>query len=76
MLIGTNHHRFFGSPLNVCNKDCVCSDSRYEPVCGTDGLTYVTPCFAGCTGERHNQTGDPMTNITVGSYSYEMIITN
>ncbi|XP_038052437.1 solute carrier organic anion transporter family member 3A1-like [Patiria miniata] len=53
------------STTNPCNKDCTCTGSRYEPVCGHDGLVYATPCFAGCTGEQQNQTDDPMVNITV-----------
>ncbi|XP_038052436.1 solute carrier organic anion transporter family member 5A1-like [Patiria miniata] len=53
------------STTNPCNEDCTCSDGRYEPVCGYDGLVYATPCFAGCTGQQENQTSDPNTNITV-----------
>ncbi|XP_033728387.1 solute carrier organic anion transporter family member 4A1-like isoform X2 [Pecten maximus] len=31
-----------------CNTGCGCSAMLYEPVCGTDGSIYFTPCHAGC----------------------------
>ncbi len=31
-----------------CNKDCHCSTSYIEPICGKNGITYFSPCFAGC----------------------------
>uniref|UniRef100_A0AAX7V8A1 Solute carrier organic anion transporter family member n=1 Tax=Astatotilapia calliptera TaxID=8154 RepID=A0AAX7V8A1_ASTCA len=32
-----------------CNSKCVCSSSDWDPVCGENGITYVSPCLAGCT---------------------------
>lgn len=32
-----------------CNSKCVCSSSDWDPVCGENGVTYVSPCLAGCT---------------------------
>ncbi|CRL05057.1 CLUMA_CG018209, isoform A, partial [Clunio marinus] len=34
--------------ISICNKDCHCDFVRYSPVCGTDGLTYISACHAGC----------------------------
>lgn len=32
-----------------CNFGCECSMDDVEPVCGNNGLTYFSPCHAGCT---------------------------
>lgn len=32
-----------------CNFGCECHQSEVEPVCGNNGLTYFSPCHAGCT---------------------------
>ncbi|XP_055990598.1 solute carrier organic anion transporter family member 1B1-like isoform X2 [Sorex fumeus] len=35
-------------PLSYCNSDCNCDQSQWEPICGSNGITYVSPCLAGC----------------------------
>ncbi|XP_054884378.1 solute carrier organic anion transporter family member 1C1-like isoform X2 [Poeciliopsis prolifica] len=40
-----------------CNSDCFCSSSEWDPVCGQNGISYVSPCLAGCntsTGSGKN----------------------
>lgn len=32
-----------------CNFGCDCDVNNVEPVCGNNGLTYYSPCHAGCT---------------------------
>ncbi|KAJ8045283.1 Solute carrier organic anion transporter family member 1B2 [Holothuria leucospilota] len=34
-----------------CNEDCNCP-VLYSPICGADGITYSSPCHAGCFGSK------------------------
>uniref|UniRef100_A0A672TJB9 Solute carrier organic anion transporter family member n=1 Tax=Strigops habroptila TaxID=2489341 RepID=A0A672TJB9_STRHB len=36
------------NPLGFCNADCSCKLDQWDPVCGDNGITYMTACFAGC----------------------------
>ncbi|XP_077990594.1 solute carrier organic anion transporter family member 5A1-like [Glandiceps talaboti] len=31
-----------------CNSRCQCDPWSYQPVCGENGITYYSPCHAGC----------------------------
>ncbi|XP_070610432.1 solute carrier organic anion transporter family member 1A2 isoform X2 [Erythrolamprus reginae] len=31
-----------------CNRHCNCSTKTWDPVCGENGITYVSSCLAGC----------------------------
>ncbi|XP_070558468.1 solute carrier organic anion transporter family member 2A1-like [Ptychodera flava] len=35
--------------ISTCNANCECSTEHYQPVCGTDKMTYFSPCHAGCS---------------------------
>ncbi|CAB4061514.1 SLCO3A [Lepeophtheirus salmonis] len=43
-----------------CNFGCQCDMNDVQPVCGANGLTYFSPCHAGCTetGSRNNNYTD------------------
>ncbi|DAA23011.1 TPA: solute carrier organic anion transporter family, member 4a1-like [Bos taurus] len=34
--------------MAACNLHCGCQPEHYSPVCGSDGLMYYSPCYAGC----------------------------
>ena len=38
----------YGIDTASCARECDCMSHTYEPVCGEDGLTYFSPCRAGC----------------------------
>lgn len=34
--------------FSECNSDCSCSAEEWDPVCSDSGITYISPCMAGC----------------------------
>ncbi|XP_048256633.1 solute carrier organic anion transporter family member 3A1-like [Haliotis rufescens] len=43
----------FDDGISVCS----CDSTNYFPVCGDDGMTYFSPCFAGCTNQTLSKYG-------------------
>ncbi|KAG7456194.1 hypothetical protein MATL_G00249170 [Megalops atlanticus] len=35
--------------FSECNRGCSCSVGEWDPVCSDNGITYMSPCLAGCT---------------------------
>ena len=46
---------------STCNNGCGCSRSEFSPICGVDGITYYSPCHAGC------YQGTRINNVEVSS---------
>ncbi|XP_036417563.1 solute carrier organic anion transporter family member 3A1 [Colossoma macropomum] len=44
-------------PEAACISNCNCYTSSVSPVCGSNGITYLSSCFAGCN--RSFSTGVP-----------------
>lgn len=47
-------------PEAQCISHCNCFTSSISPVCGSNGVTYLSACFAGCT-----QTGSARTTSSI-----------
>lgn len=41
-----------GSTNMTCIQRCGCSEHAFHPVCGSDGVEYLTPCQAGCSSSN------------------------
>ncbi|NWW38121.1 SO2B1 protein, partial [Panurus biarmicus] len=39
----------FGHHDAGCNAQCRCPQKGFNPVCGSDGVEYTSPCSAGCS---------------------------
>ncbi|XP_027859406.1 solute carrier organic anion transporter family member 1C1-like isoform X2 [Xiphophorus couchianus] len=63
------------SLFSDCNSGCLCSPKEWDPVCGENGITYISPCLAGCTsssGSGRNMVFDncrcvSVTNVQPGN---------
>ncbi|EHB06193.1 Solute carrier organic anion transporter family member 1B3 [Heterocephalus glaber] len=51
-------------PLSYCNSECNCDESQWEPVCGDNGITYLSPCLAGCTSRSGNKKSTVFYNCS------------
>ncbi|XP_003728049.2 solute carrier organic anion transporter family member 3A1 [Strongylocentrotus purpuratus] len=47
-------------PIASCMSGCTCPVGVYTPVCGSNGITYVTPCHAGCKDQSFDDDSDQM----------------
>jgi len=49
-----------------CYSNCSCQDKTFEPICGSDRITYYSPCHAGCD-DNLNGVFNSCSCITNGS---------
>lgn len=50
-LLSIGSSKFFVPPCGNLNSSCLCDDTIYSPICGSDGLSYFSACHAGCKFE-------------------------
>uniref|UniRef100_UPI0037E76F1F solute carrier organic anion transporter family member 1C1-like n=1 Tax=Semicossyphus pulcher TaxID=241346 RepID=UPI0037E76F1F len=53
-----------------CNRDCSCSLEEWDPVCSDSGITYISPCLAGCISSSGYGKNTVFHNCSCVSTSY------
>uniref|UniRef100_A0A3Q3LGP1 Solute carrier organic anion transporter family member n=1 Tax=Mastacembelus armatus TaxID=205130 RepID=A0A3Q3LGP1_9TELE len=53
-------------PEAQCISHCNCFTSTISPVCGSNGVTYLSGCFAGCTRTGNTQTTSNISQNLTG----------
>ena len=48
---------------HYCHDHCNCTTSTYDPVCGSDGIQYFTPCHGGCMSMESDDEGNEVNLI-------------
>ncbi|KAM7179105.1 solute carrier organic anion transporter family member 2B1 [Macrochelys suwanniensis] len=63
---GLNYRRssVVGHQSFECNSKCNCLDKAYNPICGADGIEYISPCFAGCEVVNSDVIENKVLNYT------------
>ncbi|XP_077565697.1 solute carrier organic anion transporter family member 1C1 [Stigmatopora nigra] len=56
--------------FSQCNSNCSCSLDDWDPICSDSGITYITPCLAGCLGYSGYGKETVFHNCTCVSASY------
>uniref|UniRef100_A0A3Q2U0M9 Solute carrier organic anion transporter family member n=1 Tax=Fundulus heteroclitus TaxID=8078 RepID=A0A3Q2U0M9_FUNHE len=70
---GTRSVSYNGEMLfSDCNRDCSCSPDEWDPVCSESGITYVSPCMAGCISSSGHGKNTVFHNCSCLSTSYPL----
>ncbi|XP_063806979.1 solute carrier organic anion transporter family member 2B1 [Pseudophryne corroboree] len=62
----SDQHLSAGAWYNVteCSVQCGCSKTAFNPICGADGVEYISPCYAGCEAVAFNYKENKVLNYT------------
>lgn len=66
LIFSTGHKIMEANLTSACNSNCDCSPNHLEPICGINGITYFSPCHAGCTNYyvNHNNAYHSTVSMT------------
>lgn len=59
--------RYLDNNTPECISSCSCRTEAFNPVCGSDGVEYSSPCHAGCrnvTLETMEKTKEPKVLVS------------
>uniref|UniRef100_A0A3Q1HWL2 Solute carrier organic anion transporter family member n=1 Tax=Anabas testudineus TaxID=64144 RepID=A0A3Q1HWL2_ANATE len=59
-----------GKNILSCNRGCSCSAEEWDPVCSDSGITYVSPCMAGCLSSSGHGKNTVFHNCSCVSSSF------
>uniref|UniRef100_A0A3P9LWM2 Solute carrier organic anion transporter family member n=1 Tax=Oryzias latipes TaxID=8090 RepID=A0A3P9LWM2_ORYLA len=59
-----------GTLFSECNRDCSCSADEWDPVCADSGITYISPCMAGCLNSSGHGKNTVFHNCSCVSTSF------
>uniref|UniRef100_A0A8B9PCS1 Solute carrier organic anion transporter family member n=1 Tax=Apteryx owenii TaxID=8824 RepID=A0A8B9PCS1_APTOW len=51
-------------PSWKCNLHCNCPEKAYNPICGSDSIEYISPCYAGCDVVNIDAVKNSVLNYT------------
>lgn len=50
--------------VTECSSKCGCSSSAFNPICGADGIEYISPCYGGCEDVNFDYKESKVLNYT------------
>lgn len=61
----------FSTNALSCSAGCRCPQEAFNPVCGSDGVEFRSPCHAGCIGIETDINNKTKVRITLSFCTFE-----